>query len=186
RASLVRQGLPRRPSALPPTPASMWSMAACNSTAATAICATIRSSVCCATCACTRFWKAPTRSCGSSSAARCSATDRAMADTDILFERRGAAGLVTLSRPKALNAVTHAMAIALREQLDAWAEDAAVTRVIVVAAGGRAFSAGGDIRALYDLGQTCKHDEALQFWRDEYPLNVVIKNYRKPYISLID
>jgi len=26
----------------------------------------------------------------------------------------------------------------------------------------------------------------LQFWRDEYPLNVVIKNYRKPYVALID
>ncbi len=29
-------------------------------------------------------------------------------------------------------------------------------------------------------------DEALQFWRDEYPLNVAIKNYRKPYVALID
>ena len=35
-----------------------------------------------------------------------------MAD-DILFERRGAAGLVTLNRPQALNAVTHAMVLAL-------------------------------------------------------------------------
>ncbi|MGB7260286.1 MAG: enoyl-CoA hydratase/isomerase family protein [Pseudolabrys sp.] len=105
---------------------------------------------------------------------------------DILFERRGAAGLVTLNRPKALNAVTHAMALALRAQLGAWATDPAIARVIVTAEGGRAFSAGGDIRALYDLGHAGKHDEALQFWRDEYPLNVAIKNYRKPYISLID
>ncbi len=48
------------------------------------------------------------------------------------------------------------------------------------------FSAGGDIRALYDLGKAGRHDEALQFWRDEYPLNAVIKTYRKPYIALID
>ena len=109
-----------------------------------------------------------------------------MADTDILLVRRGTAGLVTLNRPKALNAVTHDMALALRAQLNAWAEDAAITRVVVVAEGGRAFSAGGDIRALYDLGRAGKYDEALQFWRDEYPLNVAIKNYRKPYISLID
>ena len=26
----------------------------------------------------------------------------------------------------------------------------------------------------------------LQFWRDEYPLNAAIKNYRKPYVALID
>ena len=39
---------------------------------------------------------------------------------------------------------------------------------------------------LYDLGQAGRHAEALQFWRDEYPLNVAIKNYRKPYVALID
>ena len=108
------------------------------------------------------------------------------ADPEILFERRGAAGFVILNRPTALNAVSHGMARALRAQLDAWAQDDAVTRVVVTAAGDRAFSAGGDIRALTELGQAGKHDEALQFWRDEYPLNAAIKNYRKPYVSLID
>jgi enoyl-CoA hydratase len=105
---------------------------------------------------------------------------------DILFERRGAAGLITLNRPQALNAVSHAMVLALRAQLDAWAHDPAITRVVITAAGERAFSAGGDIRALYDLGKAGRHDEALQFWRDEYPLNAAIKNFRKPYVALID
>jgi enoyl-CoA hydratase len=105
---------------------------------------------------------------------------------DILFERRGAAGLVTLNRPKALNAVTHGMVRALRAQLDTWADDDAVTRVVIVGAGERAFSAGGDIRAIYDLAKASRHDDALQFWRDEYPLNAVIKNYSKPYVALID
>jgi len=109
----------------------------------------------------------------------------AMTD-DILFERRGAAGLITLNRPQALNAVTHEMVLALRAQLDGWAEDPAITRVVIQAAGERAFSAGGDIRALSDLGQAGRQAEALQFWRDEYPLNLVIKDYRKPYVALID
>lgn len=105
---------------------------------------------------------------------------------EILFERRGAAGIVTLNRPKALNAVTHEMVLALRAQLENWADDPAVTRVIITAAGDKAFSAGGDIRHLYELGKAGNKDEALQFWRDEYPLNAAIKNYRKPYVSLID
>jgi enoyl-CoA hydratase len=111
-----------------------------------------------------------------------------MANTggDILFERRGAAGIVTLNRPQALNAVTHGMVRSLRAQLDDWAGDPAVTRVVMAAAGERAFSAGGDIRALYDLGKAGRHDEALQFWRDEYPLNAAIKRFRKPYVALID
>src|ERR1044072_107054 len=106
--------------------------------------------------------------------------------SDILFARRGAAGIVTLNRPKALNAVTHEMVRALARQLDAWADDAAVTRVIVTAAGDRAFSAGGDIRALYDLGRAGKQEEALCFFREEYTLNTAIKRYRKPYVALID
>ncbi len=105
---------------------------------------------------------------------------------EILFERRGTAGLVTLNRPKALNAVTHGMARALRRQLDAWAQDGAVSRVIVMANGGRAFSAGGDLRALYDQGEAGKQSEALRFFTEEYSLNNAIKRYPKPYVSLID
>ena len=108
------------------------------------------------------------------------------ATDEILFERRGAAGIVTLNRPKALGAVTHGMVLALARKLDEWADDPAVTRVVVASAPGRAFSAGGDIRALYELGRAGRYDDALQFWRDEYPLNAVIKTYRKPYVALID
>src|SRR2546423_2292795 len=107
-------------------------------------------------------------------------------NAEILFERRGAAGVVTLNRPKALNAVTHEMVRALARQLEAWAHDAAVTRVIITAAGERAFSAGGDIRALYELGKAGRQAEMLTFWRDEYPLNAMIKRYPKPYVALID
>src|SRR5262252_2656200 len=105
---------------------------------------------------------------------------------EILFERRGAAGLITLNRPQALNAVNHAMVLALAERLAEWASDRAVARVIIRAAGERAFSAGGDIRALYELGRAGRQDEMLPFWRDEYRLNHFIKHYPKPYVALID
>jgi enoyl-CoA hydratase len=106
--------------------------------------------------------------------------------SDILFERRGAAGIVTLNRPQALNAVTHEMVRALGAALAQWSGDPAVTRVIITAAGERAFSAGGDIRALYELGKAGRHEEALAFWWDEYRLNTAIKRSPKPYIAVID
>jgi enoyl-CoA hydratase len=109
-----------------------------------------------------------------------------MESPDILFARRGAAGIVTLNRPKALNAVTHEMVRALARQLAAWADDGAVTRIILTAAGERAFSAGGDIRALYEFGRAGRQQEALGFFREEYTLNAAIKRYPKPYVSLID
>jgi enoyl-CoA hydratase len=105
---------------------------------------------------------------------------------DILFERRGAAGLVTLNRPQALNAVSLGMVRALTRQLAEWEIDPAVTRVVVTANGQRAFSAGGDLRPLYDLGRAGRYDEALVYFREEYALNARIKRYRKPYVALID
>jgi enoyl-CoA hydratase len=105
---------------------------------------------------------------------------------DILFARRGVAGLVTLNRPQALNAVSLGMVRALAQQLAEWESDPAVTRVIVTANGGRAFSAGGDLRALYDFGRARRYEEALVYFREEYALNARIKRFRKPYVALID
>src|SRR6187455_1854998 len=108
------------------------------------------------------------------------------ATPEILFDRRGTAGLVTLNRPQALNAVTLGMVRAFTRQLKEWQADPAVTRVVLTAAGGRAFSAGGDIRALYDAGTSGRHDEMLAFYSEEYVLNTTIKYYPKPYVALID
>jgi enoyl-CoA hydratase/carnithine racemase len=105
---------------------------------------------------------------------------------EILFERRGVAGIVMLNRPHALNAVTHSMVRTLAHRLAEWENDPAVDRVIVIASGGRAFSAGGDLQALYDLGRAQRYDEELEFFRDEYALNAQIKRFRKPYVALID
>ncbi len=106
--------------------------------------------------------------------------------SDLLFERRGAAGLITLDRPHALNAVSLAMVRELARQLGEWETDPAVSQVIVASRDARAFSAGGDLRALYDLGRAGRFDEALAYFREEYALNTRIKRYRKPYVALID
>lgn len=108
------------------------------------------------------------------------------AEPEAICEIRGAAGVITLNRPKALNAVTLGMVRAIRTALDAWSEDPAVTRVVIRGAGEKAFSAGGDIRQLYDLGRAGRQDEALVFWREEYVLNGLIHAYPKPYVALID
>jgi enoyl-CoA hydratase len=106
-------------------------------------------------------------------------------DPGIRFDRRGAAGIVTLHRPAALNAVTLAMVRALAAQLEAWRHDGAVSRVIVTAQG-RVFSAGGDLRQIYEAGRAGRQQDSIAFWREEYALNTAIKRYPKPYVALID
>jgi enoyl-CoA hydratase len=102
----------------------------------------------------------------------------------VLFEKRGAIGLITLNRPKALNALTHGMALSMKGQLDVWESDSSIKTVVIRGAGERAFCAGGDIRSLYESG-LAKTPYALSFYRDEYVLDAAIKHYPKPYVALI-
>ncbi len=107
-------------------------------------------------------------------------------ESDIILDRRRGAGLVTLNRPAALNAVNLTMVRMLRDALERWRDDDSVSRVVVAAAGGRAFSAGGDLRAIYEAGRAGRQRESLDFWREEYALNAAIRHYPKPYVALID
>lgn len=102
---------------------------------------------------------------------------------DIRFERIGRAGIVTLARPKALNAVNHGMILALGRALDAWEADPEVGAVVVKAEG-RAFSAGGDILDIYKAGTA--GNPPYGFFADEYRLNARLFRFAKPYVALID
>ena len=104
---------------------------------------------------------------------------------EVLFERRGRLGVITLNRPRAVNALTANMAAAMLDQLTAWEEDDAVATVLVQGAGGRGLCAGGDIVAIYrDIpdggGATA------DFWAVEYRLNALIASYPKPYVAFMD
>ncbi len=108
----------------------------------------------------------------------------ASAGDDVLFERRGQMGHVTLNRPRALNALTHDMSLKLDAQLRAWAADRNIACVCITGAGDRAFCAGGDVRALYESGPGGKLTR--DFYWDEYRLNRRIHRFPKPYVALID
>ncbi len=108
------------------------------------------------------------------------------AEPEVILARRGSAGIVVLNRPRQLNALTHAMVRAILPQMLAWKDDPAVTRIVISGAGEKAFCAGGDIRALYDLGMVGRQAEAKPFWREEYTLNHLLKTYPKPVVSLLD
>lgn len=106
--------------------------------------------------------------------------------SDIICEKRGHAGFITLNRPKALNALTEGMVLAIAAALDEWAGDDAVRHVVIRGAGEKAFCAGGDIKAIHEERKAGKTGELLAFWAEEYRLNVAIRAYPKPYVALID
>jgi enoyl-CoA hydratase len=102
---------------------------------------------------------------------------------EIRFEHVGQAGVVTLARPNALNAVSHRMVSALAKALSAWENDRDVA-LVIIRGEGRAFSAGGDLLDIYEAGQNGR--PLVDFFADEYRLNAAIAAYPKPYVALID
>ena len=106
-------------------------------------------------------------------------------DGDVLVRELGSLRRITLNRPQALNAITLDMAVTMTALLRQWADDPAVGAVLIDGAGGRAFAAGGDIRALYDAAKS-GNDLPEKFWATEYRLNVLIARYPKPVVALAD
>jgi enoyl-CoA hydratase len=108
-----------------------------------------------------------------------------MNEKDVILRREGFIGRITLNRPKALNALTEDMCAAMLTQLKQWASDPAVHAVVIDAVPGKAFCAGGDVRAIYDAGRRAD-GSVMSFFRTEYRMNAAIRRFPKPYVALID
>ncbi|XP_024835503.1 3-hydroxyisobutyryl-CoA hydrolase, mitochondrial isoform X5 [Bos taurus] len=106
------------------------------------------------------------------------------AAAEVLLERKGCAGVITLNRPRFLNTLTLGMIRQIYAQLKKWEQDPKTFLIIIKGAGEKAFCAGGDIRALSEARNT--NQKMLQdLFREEYILNNAIDSCQKPYIALI-
>ncbi|AQV95716.1 enoyl-CoA hydratase [Cupriavidus necator] len=96
---------------------------------------------------------------------------------NILVETRGRVGLVTLNRPKALNALNDALMDELGAALTAFDQDEGIG-AIVITGSERAFAAGADIgmMAKYSFMDVYKGDYITRNWE-------TIRKIRKPVIA---
>ncbi len=106
--------------------------------------------------------------------------------SEILITREGAAGILSLNRPAALHALTHAMCRELSAGLSEWLADAAAETVIIDHAEGRGFCAGGDIAFLRNSALNDNGTSGRAFFHDEYQLNHQIFTYPKPVVAFMD
>lgn len=108
---------------------------------------------------------------------------------EIVVEVQGGVGLLTLNRPKALNALTLPMVRALTAVLLRWRDDAGIAAVAIRGMGREgpfgSFCAGGDIRFFHQAALS--GNPALEdFFTEEYALNHLIHGYPKPYLAFMD
>lgn len=104
--------------------------------------------------------------------------------TDIHTRIVGRAGRITLTRPKALNALSYEMCLEVERALNDWRE-ADIDLIVIDAEGDRAFCAGGDIEQIYDTGKAGDFGFARKFWADEYRMNFKMTRYPKPIVPFM-
>ncbi|MDC1294272.1 enoyl-CoA hydratase/isomerase family protein [Candidatus Puniceispirillum sp.] len=109
-----------------------------------------------------------------------------MPQAHIHFDVINGAGLVTLDRPKALNALTVEMVTDLRQFLLNWRDDPVISHVVIASSAPRAFCAGGDIRQARETIIASGFDEADAFFRGEYLVDLAIAEFGKPIIAICD
>ncbi len=99
---------------------------------------------------------------------------------------QGRLGVITLDRPKALNALSLGMVETLETVLDSWAGDPAVDAVLIRSSSERAFCSGGDVRAIGILPDPAARVElGRRFFATEYRVNHRINTFKKPFIALL-
>lgn len=106
------------------------------------------------------------------------------AANDVIIENFDNKGVITLNRPKALNALNLSMVKKILPVLRKWEKEKLC--VIVKGAGEKSFCAGGDVRAVVEEGRKGNVKLGHEFFRQEYTTNGVIGTYQIPYIALID
>ncbi|XP_007948304.1 3-hydroxyisobutyryl-CoA hydrolase, mitochondrial [Orycteropus afer afer] len=103
---------------------------------------------------------------------------------EVLLERKGCTGVITLNRPKFLNALNLSVIRQIYPQLKKWEQDPETFLIIIKGAGEKAFCAGGDIKALAEA-RKAKEKLIQDFFREEYILNSAIGSCQKPYVAFI-
>lgn len=109
----------------------------------------------------------------------------------VLFEERPTVGgrrlgVVTLNRPRQLNAITLEMCERMLATLRTWASDEGIALVMLQGAGDRGFSAGGDVAEVVRqvrAGGERRFVYGDAFFAVEYQLDLLLHTYPKPLLS---
>ena len=107
-----------------------------------------------------------------------------MEEPDILSERRGAVGIVTMNRPQAMNAVTAPMCDRLIDACNAFNDDPDVRCIIVTGAGDRAFSSGLDLKE-NKLSDPRRRSPYRMLNYEEHPV-IRLRRMAKPTIAAVN
>lgn len=105
-------------------------------------------------------------------------------EPEVLAEESSYVRMLTLNRPKQLNALSFQMISELLECFQSYEEDSNV-KLIILKGKGRAFCAGGDVAAVVRDIRQGNWRLGARFFAKEFTLNYIMATYRKPQVSIL-
>lgn len=106
-------------------------------------------------------------------------------EREILFRVVNRVAIITLNRPAALNALSHAMVRELAVLVEHCRTDEGIVALVLKGAGTKGFCAGGDVREVQRLAKN-GDGRWLAFFVDEYRLDYALHTFPKPVVALLD
>ena len=106
-------------------------------------------------------------------------------EQQLTIEQQGKLGIIRLNRVASLNALSIEMIQGIHQQVLAWQDDSQVEAILIASNSPKAFSAGGDIRYIYDSYYAGKNKH-LDYFADEYAMLNDLYASKKPLIALLD
>ncbi len=106
--------------------------------------------------------------------------------TNIKYWIDNGIGWIQLNRREKHNALSPEMIVALHSLFTLWKNNNEVCLICLEGVGDRAFCSGGDVKHLYDVRDENLEDVALEFFKTEYELNMMMHTYDKPIVTYMN
>ncbi|XP_058104243.1 3-hydroxyisobutyryl-CoA hydrolase 1-like isoform X4 [Magnolia sinica] len=106
-------------------------------------------------------------------------------DPQVLIEEKSYVKIITMNRPRQLNALSANMVSQLLKSFIAYEEDANV-KLVILKGKGRAFCAGGDVSAVANDVTNGHWKFGANFFRKEFTLNYILATYPKSQVSILN
>ncbi|EUK17738.1 enoyl-CoA hydratase/isomerase family protein [Commensalibacter papalotli (ex Servin-Garciduenas et al. 2014)] len=104
----------------------------------------------------------------------------------IIIQQKGCLGILTLNRPKTLNAINAELQQEIITKLEDWKTNRLIKSVVINSSHSKAFCAGGDIRQVASFVKAGQYEQAVDIFLHNYQLVDYIAHYPKPIISIMD
>ena len=114
-------------------------------------------------------------------------SDASITPPPVLFNVQDTARVVTLNRPRKLNAINTEMSEMLFNTLNEYSKSDLINLIIIKSSNSpRSLSAGGDVATASAFNLAGEFDKSAEFFQKEYSMDLLLATFNKPIVTFMD